>query len=107
MSKNDPTQSEKRPAFMSSPRCRAKTRAGTPCKNPRVRDLKNGGYKSRCRMHGCGGRARGRKSGAPYGNSNAVTHAEFSRETLEWRRKERDRIKEIRDFLDFVISTNG
>ncbi len=47
-------------AMLSSPRCGAKTRSGTPCKSPAVRG------KKRCRMHGG---AFG--SGAPRGNKNA------------------------------------
>lgn len=44
-----------------SPRCGAKTRKGQPCAAPAVRGAK------RCRMHG------GKGSGAPKGNTNAVT----------------------------------
>lgn len=38
-------KADKPPAFLSSPQCGAKTRKGTPCKAPA---MKNG----RCRMHG-------------------------------------------------------
>lgn len=43
-----------------SPRCGAKTRAGTPCQAPRIVGA------MRCRMHG------GKGSGAPKGNRNAL-----------------------------------
>jgi hypothetical protein len=48
--------------FMLSPRCGAKTRQGTACKSPSVRD------KSRCRMHG------GKSKGAPLHNQYALKH---------------------------------
>jgi hypothetical protein len=49
--------------FLESPRCGARTRKGTACQSPAVRD------KKRCRMHGG---AKG--SGAPLGSSNALKH---------------------------------
>ena len=45
--------------FSKAPRCGAKTRKGTPCKAPA---MKNG----RCRMHG------GTSPGGPVGNQNAL-----------------------------------
>jgi glucans biosynthesis protein len=55
-----------------SPRCRAETRAGTPCQAPAARG------KRRCRMHGG---ATG--SGAPKGNQNALKHGLSTRESTE------------------------
>lgn len=46
--------------FMRSVRCGAKTRQGTACQSPAVRD------RNRCRMHG------GTNNGAPIGNVNAL-----------------------------------
>jgi hypothetical protein len=59
----------------NSPRCCAKTRAGTPCQAPAVRG------KKRCRMHGG---AKG--SGAPKGNQNALKHGFFTREEIAHRK---------------------
>ena len=53
-----------------SPRCGARTRAGSPCQSPAVSG------KQRCRMHGG---AKG--SGAPAGNRNALKHGRYSHET--------------------------
>jgi hypothetical protein len=47
--------------LMAAPRCGARTRAGHPCRSPRVHG------KPRCRMHG--GAA---GSGAPYGSANGA-----------------------------------
>ncbi|WP_082467628.1 MULTISPECIES: HGGxSTG domain-containing protein [unclassified Sphingomonas] len=52
-----------------APRCLAKTRRGTECQSPAVRD------KRRCRMHGG---APG--SGGQPGNSNALKHGARSKE---------------------------
>jgi hypothetical protein len=56
---------EKRFAFENAPRCNAKTKNnnGKPCLCPAVRG------KNRCRLHGGS-----IGSGAPLGNSNALTH---------------------------------
>lgn len=61
---NDPMQRENTTiySFMLSPRCEAKTRQGTACKSPSVRN------KSRCRMHG------GKSRGAPLRNQHALKH---------------------------------
>ena len=65
--RNNPRQS-RLPMHMS-PRCRARTRAGTPCQSPA---MPNG----RCRMHG-------RKApGAPKGNSHALRHGRYSAEAI-------------------------
>ena len=57
-----------------SPRCRARTRAGTPCQSPA---MPNG----RCRMHG------GKAPGAPKGNSHALTLGRYSTEAIAERRE--------------------
>ena len=49
-----------------APRCGARTRAGTECQSPAVKD------KRRCRMHG------GTNPGAPIGNRNARKHGGYS-----------------------------
>jgi hypothetical protein len=66
--------------FMDAPRCGAKTRTGTPCKSPA---MKNG----RCRMHG------GASTGAPKGNENAFKHGYYSVEAVAERRAVRDLIR--------------
>lgn len=58
-----------------SPRCGAKTRAGTSCRSPAVSG------KVRCRMHGGAG------SRAPKGNQNALKHGLYTREVLEEHRE--------------------
>ena len=65
---------------MDAPRCGAKTRKGTPCKSPA---MKNG----RCRMHG------GASTGAPKGNRNAFKHGHYSAEAVAERRAVRDLIR--------------
>lgn len=69
---NDPMEG-KPPAFTRAPRCGARTRGGTPCQNPRVCDGK-GGYRPRCRMHGCG-----KGSGGQPGNQNARKHGRYTK----------------------------
>jgi uncharacterized protein YjcR len=67
-------------SFMDAQRCGAKTRKGTPCKSPA---MKNG----RCRMHG------GMSTGAPKGNKNAFKHGYYSAEAVAERRAVRDLIR--------------
>ena len=74
-----------------SPRCGARTRAGTPCQAPAVSG------KQRCRMHGG---ARG--SGAPFGNRNAFKHGQYAREAIEFRRAMRKHLREAKEFLDEI-----
>lgn len=62
-------------AMQASPRCGARTRAGTPCRSPAVSG------RSRCRMHGG---ATG--SGAPKGNRNALKHGFYSKAAKSERR---------------------
>ena len=73
----------------TAPRCGARTRAGTPCRGPRVRG------KRRCRMHGG---AKG--SGAPLGNQNAFKHGMYSGDTRAFERKLRTMFKDNQEFLD-------
>jgi len=54
-------------------RCRARTRRGTECQSPA---MKNG----RCRMHG------GASTGAPKGNKNALKHGHYTSEAIARRR---------------------
>ena len=57
-----------------SPRCGARTRAGSPCRSPA---MTNG----RCRLHG------GLSPGAPKGNRNALKHGRYTAEALARRRE--------------------
>jgi hypothetical protein len=57
-----------------SPRCRARTRRGTECLCPA---MKNG----RCRLHG------GPNPGAPKGNKNRLTHGFYSADSIASRRE--------------------
>lgn len=63
----------KMPMHMS-PRCGAKTRNRTLCQSPAMSS-------GRCRMHG------GASNGAPKGNSNAIKHGRYTRQTAEWKRQ--------------------
>jgi uncharacterized protein YjcR len=56
-------------AYLSSPRCGAKTRSGNSCKAPA---MANG----RCRMHG------GKSTGAPKGNKNAFKHGFYTKDAI-------------------------
>ena len=56
-----------------APRCRARTRRGSPCQSPA---MPNG----RCRMHG------GTSPGAPKGNKNALKHGRYTAEAIARRR---------------------
>jgi hypothetical protein len=74
--------------MLSSLRCGAKTRAGTPCKSPSVHD------KKRCRMHGG---APG--SGAPRGNKNALKHGRYTREAIAEGKRIRELVQQSRKLL--------
>jgi len=76
-------------AFLSSARCGAKTRAGTPCKSPA---MANG----RCRMHG------GKSTGAPRGNQNALKHGFYTKQAIADRRHIRQLLKESEDTLNLT-----
>jgi hypothetical protein len=72
-----------------APRCGAKTRPGSPCKQAAVRG------RPRCRMHGG---AKG--SGGPRGDRNGnFRHGLWTRESLEMRRTTAEKVREIRAFL--------
>lgn len=74
--------------MLASPRCGAKTRAGTPCRSPAVHG------KKRCRMHG--GAA---GSGAPKGNKNALKHGDYTKENLAENREVRGLIRLYKSLL--------
>lgn len=71
-----------------SPRCLARTRRGSLCQSPAVRNRK------RCRIHGG---AKG--SGAPQGNQNALKHGKYSARVIAERREMMTLIRENRAFL--------
>jgi len=75
--------------MLTSPRCGARTRRGTPCQAPAVRGRK------RCRMHGG---ADG--SGAPKGNQNALKTGLYTRESIEMRRRIRQLVKQANETLE-------
>jgi hypothetical protein len=77
--------------MLTSQRCGAKTRAGTPCKSPAVQG------KKRCRMHGG---ALG--SGAPRDNKNAVKHGLYTREAIAQRRRLRELMRQSRKLLSEI-----
>jgi hypothetical protein len=64
-------------------RCGAKTRSGTPCKNPIVTGRK------RCRMHG-GAAGSGAPTGKRHGN---YRHGRFSKEYLAAARRGREQLR--------------
>ena len=74
--------------MLGSPRCGARTRAGTPCRSPAIRE------KKRCRMHGG---AKG--SGAPSRNRNALKHGAYTGEALRERAELRRLIQESEQLL--------
>jgi hypothetical protein len=74
--------------MLASPRCGARTRSGAPCRSPAVAG------KKRCRMHGG---AKG--SGAPRGNTNALTHGAYTRGALQRRAQMRSLLREARNLL--------
>ena len=61
------------PSLRARP-CKARTRAGAPCRGPAVRG------KERCRMHGGGG-----GSGAQPGNRNRLIHGFYTAEMIATR----------------------
>lgn len=80
--------------MLSSPRCEAKTRKGTPCKSPAVYGRK------RCRMHGG---ADG--SGAPKGNVNALKNGFYTAEAIAERKRIRRALKEMKELLSDLHKT--
>ena len=85
-SKNKPHAQYK---FLISPRCGAKTRVGTPCKAPA---MKNG----RCRMHG------GKSTGPPKGTQNALKQGFYTRKAITGRRYVRQLIEDSKRLFDGV-----
>jgi hypothetical protein len=75
--------------MLASPRCRAKTRCGGPCRLQVVHG------KKRCRMHGG---APG--SGARRANQNARTHGLFTRDAITERRRIQALLGEARKLLE-------
>ena len=69
-----------------APRCRARTRRGSPCQSPA---MKNG----RCRMHG------GTSPGAPKGNKNALKHGRYTAEAIARRREVAALIRAARQLM--------
>src|ERR1700732_146469 len=90
---NDPIRQpdiERRLANMANaPRCGAKTRAGSPCRQAAV----NG--RARCRMHG-GAKGSGGPRGARNGN---FKHGLFTSEGKRNRREVRAKIREVQRML--------
>jgi hypothetical protein len=87
--RNYPMQS--RSPMHLSPRCGARTRAGTSCRSPA---MANG----RCRMHG------GKAPGAPPGNSHAFRHGRYSAQAVAERRK---LMALVRDMKGLVEQADG
>jgi hypothetical protein len=74
-----------------SPRCGARTRAGSACQSPAVSG------KRRCRMHGG---AKG--SGAAAGNRNALKHGRYSHEAIEFRRRMQELVREAGELIQIT-----
>jgi hypothetical protein len=72
-----------------SPRCLARTRAGTPCQSP---VMANG----RCRMHG------GKAPGAAKGNRNALKHGRYTAEAIAERRGLMALLREMKGLVEQV-----
>lgn len=87
--KTTPCTEQKSYAFNNAPRCGAKTRRNSVCQSPAIKG------KARCRMHGG---AKG--SGAPKGNTYAVTHGQSTLEMRAFRKSVRQIIKEAMEFKD-------
>jgi len=64
-------------AAWTAPRCGAKTRQNTSCRQPAIRG------KRRCRKHG------GRSPGAPRGNQYALKHGRYTAHAIAARREAR------------------
>ena len=75
-------------AFNNALRCGAKTRRGTACLAPAI----NG--KLRCRLHGCS-----RGSGAPKGNTYAVTHGFTTTAAKIFRKEVQQEVKASRALM--------
>ena len=73
--------------MLAARRCGARTRAGSPCRAPAVAGC------TRCRLHGATG-------GAPFGNSNRVTHGAFRAKAIQQRRREKQIMRSARKLID-------
>ena len=71
-----------------TPRCHARTRRGTPCRQPAVSG------KTRCRMHGGA-----EQSGGQPGNRNAFRHGRYSAKVMACRREVAALLRACRDQL--------
>jgi hypothetical protein len=80
--------------MLTSPRCRAHTRSGTPCRSPAVAG------KKRCRMHG--GAA---GSGAPKGNRNAFKHGLHAKAAVAERNQARALMRQAHKLLQGIESS--
>ncbi len=76
-------------SFMNVPLCGARTRKGTPCRQPA---MKNG----RCRLHG------GKSTGPPKGNKNAYKHGEYCESAIRNRRELRELLRQFRTALSGI-----
>jgi hypothetical protein len=85
--RNNPRQSHL-PMHLS-PRCRARTRAGTPCRSPA---MTNG----RCRMHG------GTSPGAPKSNGHALKHGRYTAEAIAEQREFTALVRDMKGLLEQV-----
>jgi len=90
--KNSQIVNNSRWAFMKAPRCGAKTRKGTPCQAPA---MKNG----RCRMHG--GKSTGPRTpeGIERIRQAHLKHGRFTREAIAHRKELNALIREWRGTL--------
>ena len=79
-------------AYMKSPRCEAKTRKGTPCQAPA---MKNG----RCRMHG--GKSTGPKTleGIERIRQAHLKHGLYTKESIATRKEFNALVKQMRNTL--------
>ncbi len=79
----------------TAPRCGAKTRKGTPCKAPA---MKNG----RCRMHG--GKSTGPRTqeGLERSRKARWKHGYYSREAIKERKLMQQFMKDCKDFLEEI-----
>lgn len=89
--KTTPGTDTKHYAFNNAPRCGAKTRAGTPCQLPAIRN------KARCRLHGCG-----KGSGAPIGNKHALKHGNTTAEVKAFKREVCQMFKKSRELTQQI-----
>ena len=76
----------------SAPRCGARTRRGTPCRAPAMRN-------GRCRMHG------GPSPGAPQGRRHPNwRHGAYTREAIERRREVAELIRTMRQLARRIVA---